>query len=594
MADLTIAMDTKYRKPRTHRWSKVRYDDADDGVDLEAEAVASSQHLRSRSSLQPRGSRTGRSTPAIAPYKKLLLRSIHGLPPSSSRSSSSPRKHLLVQTPASFAHLDPSPPADEHESSNGVVLVDANRIYAGPGVITLRSLLREYEQATKGRTADAYADSFMDVVQVWPRSRENLLFEVRRHLQRVIAFHGDALQLENIVRATGVIHGVEAKYSTVTVGCVAGPDDGCYMFTFEIENGELPTLRRRMPVYIAVKMFTKDPYRALQTHAAVLRHKDGNGEFIAPVNATREILMGRMLNLLVQAGASPHFPCVYEHVTINGARGVVSEMAHMTLREFLQKELAKVEHPATRTNLLHIMFVQVLQGLVAAEIHFGMRHMDLNTNNVMMTFVSDATYCYTVGGRTYAVPNYGMCWKIIDYTLSTSSVLFGSKTDNFNMVLSVPDAVRNPLSRLRGEYRRAHSYALLDFLHLLGDVRAVLHTAGFPGDAEEFAMCDGLEGMCVEAAKRREAGGSLYRMWQRTDPKTRTEAGLDTVEDLSQQAGVLAELFEGLSSSFLVAKPKSCYVVFDTTSSLFYGRQRLGGFERLFYNISDTGELQHK
>ena len=553
-------MDTRYAKPLSSRVrSEITHTFADDDnndVDVDAEVVHASPLLKPVRVRVPVPAFASASAHTVA---MTTLKRVE------SRSKKTTSKKYTTSASS---------------SGQPVVHIDANAIHGGPGTITLRTLMGEDNKPT-----------FDELVQLWPRSRENLLLVVRKHLQRVIAFRGSELQLENIVRVSAAVNDSTAQHSAVYVGCVAGSSEGaCAQFTFEID-----TELYRMPVHIAVKMFNDDDYAVDATYSP-FDYKNPQPVFIADKNRTRELLLGRMLNILVQANVTPHFPCIYETVEIESKRGVVSEMAHMTLRQFLATELIKIPADHDRRTILHIMFVQVLQGLVAAETHYGMHHYDLNTNNVMMTFVANASYCYKLNGMTYVVPNFGMCWKIIDYTLSTSAVLF-SPNDHYNVVLGVREIVNAPVRRLarNSNMYKTHAYSLLDILNLISDVRLQLSMEMAAG----HELCNELEMICAIASESTPGAESTLlrnRNYITLDPSKQTEAHFDAIAEMSQETGVLQSVFAMAAKPFepLPRKKLHCHVVFDTAKRVFFPGQQLGAFERKFFNITPGGKLERR
>ena len=69
---------------------------------------------------------------------------------------------------------------------------------------------------------------------------------------------------------------------------------------------------------------------------------------------------------------------------------------------------------------MNVALLQLCQGLLCAQEHFDFRHNDLHLENAMMTFISDTMYNYDVDGAFYSIPNYGMCWKVIDFGFSAA------------------------------------------------------------------------------------------------------------------------------------------------------------------------------
>ena len=138
-------------------------------------------------------------------------------------------------------------------------------------------------------------------------------------------------------------------------------------------------------------------------------------------NPYREIAMGRLLNMLVRYGVTPHLPLIYENFTIGDTHvGLVTELSHMTFKDFLMCNLMRQTSDETVTKLIGVALLQICHGIMCAQDYYDFRHNDLHPDNVMMTFISNTVYNYRIGDRLFAVRNYGMCWKLIDFGLCSS------------------------------------------------------------------------------------------------------------------------------------------------------------------------------
>lgn len=217
-----------------------------------------------------------------------------------------------------------------------------------------------------------------------------------------------------------------------------------------------------------------------------------SGRCIADTNSVREALMGNVLNLLVLRGVTPHMPTVYEVFTSrfldNGksrtnaktgvvtypykrgerCRVIVTEMCSLTLPDFLQELVENTQKDgAYIKTVMHVVLLQIAHGLASAQQHFNFRHNDFHGKNAMVTFVDHGEYVYkTSTGTVYAIPNFGMCWKPIDFGWSTSDTVFGPHDGGHVLCYSNVARHYDPIGF--GFEAREHAVEMYDMVRLMG------------------------------------------------------------------------------------------------------------------------------
>ena len=516
-----------------------------------------------------------------------------------------------------------------------------------------------------------------------------MLTHARKYLQETIRRRGVLLDVTDmVVPSTASTTVRKSVFGQVVVGCIRdraslapegtdgggdGDDDDdddklqdehgtCYKFTFQVPkqtdgddsgsnsddvtNTDVDTYLN--PIFVAVKTFKADTsLNGYVLTDGVLKHSytnyNADNRYIGNTNAVREALMGRMLNMLVKKDVTPHFPCIYEYFTLQARqqRGTVTELADIDVYKFA-RNLQHVDDADVRLSLIRTILLQVLQALIAAETHFNFKHMDLHAGNVMMSYVDDANYCYAVDEEVYVVPNHGMCWKIIDFGMSTSTVLFG-EADALEMLhnvaavqhifkdlgkaktapvvaaagaagtgrkpRTVPDARVGQLSNhgtprpsrtthiLDGEQDMAkYAYETVDFIRFLSTLWLAI---------PETLVAE--RAYCYHTMQKLEAASMLdrFRTTRGTAQAVHTLAAqwpvvsADKMGLTTQTNGLLRYVFAEIGKDVRV-KPSEvthlhrvCHVVFDVDTALYDDEEALESLESDFYTIN-KGALVRK
>lgn len=261
----------------------------------------------------------------------------------------------------------------------------------------------------------------MAAVETWPSSRTNLLEEVRKYLAD---FLGADRELTSLALAFANIRtvGEKSKFGVVRLACLrslTGPD--CQIFSLIVDDTHATT---DMPVYLVIKSIPTLVSESLPVPYAGLNRAR---KWVGHQNHLREILMGRMLNHLVQARITPHFPLIYEPFRVTSDvknEYFAMELCHYTINQFMTHVKAVKVPEEQKITILRVCIIQLCQALAAAQHHYNFRHNDFHGGNAMMTYITRGTYTYKIGAKYYTVPNYGMCWKLIDFGFSSSD-LFG-------------------------------------------------------------------------------------------------------------------------------------------------------------------------
>jgi hypothetical protein len=262
----------------------------------------------------------------------------------------------------------------------------------------------------------------MAEVETWPSSRTNLLEEVRKYLERVM---GEDRELPSLFLAFANIRtvGEKSAYGVVRMACLrAFAGFGCQTFSLPLteERTTAP-----MPVYVVIKSIQTLVSNSLPVPYAGLDAT--TRKWVGHRNHLREILMGRFLNHLVQARVSPHFPLIYEPFRVSSDTAneyFAMELCHYTINQFMTHVKAVEVPEAQKVTVLRVCLIQLCQALAAAKHHYNFKHNDFHGGNAMMTYITRGTFTYKVDGRYFAVPNFGMCWKLIDFGYAASD-LFG-------------------------------------------------------------------------------------------------------------------------------------------------------------------------
>ena len=265
------------------------------------------------------------------------------------------------------------------------------------------------------------ADRFMEIENTWPATRVNLLEQTREILGTRFELQ-HSRNIEHIgdwfMNLTEVGTGA---FGAVYAGCVrewdahAVPQSGCVLYR----------LPRAAPHAVTLIIKVMEPLEhALYKGVPYSGHTDVLTGWVGERNSVREVMMGRLLNLLVVHSVTPHFPLIYEpfHFVEDNMNGFAMELAHMSFANFMDSHILAAGSDALADELLDVAILQLANGLLCAHEHYDFRHNDLHAQNAMMTYITDTTYNYRVSGSYYMIPNYGMCWKLIDFGYSSSRV----------------------------------------------------------------------------------------------------------------------------------------------------------------------------
>lgn len=260
----------------------------------------------------------------------------------------------------------------------------------------------------------------MEEAEAWPASRVNLLDIVNTELNRAMPRNKTLPTLSTVFNNLHRI-GAQGVYGVTQTGCLKPRVD---RNPTECAKYALGPRLAQVAVLLVIKSVARmDDFSGMKYPYSGMRKKQWEGN----VNHIREILMGRFLNHLVKARITPHVPMVYEAFQVASDRNreyFTTELCHLSLKQFVKKDLAKM--PAdTQVKVVNICLLQLVHALACARRFYNFRHNDAHGDNAMMTFITSGSYDYKVGDKYYRVPNYGMCWKFIDFGYASSDV-FGS------------------------------------------------------------------------------------------------------------------------------------------------------------------------
>lgn len=483
----------------------------------------------------------------------------------SSVSGSSAMDTRSPGTPIPFEESEPAPAA---EMSPRVIVRNANYSRTAP-LLDVADRLQ--------------TDALSKMAETWVSTRLELLNAVRIQVQKLLSLHGGRDVLADS-RNVG-----KGRYGEVNVGCVANlREPSCKLFAYYV-NG----IEARAPFYIANKLMKQKREVSFDPFQVVARH----GTWNPTDNYMREIILGRMANYLVRARISPHFPFLYEtYFTETPAGphlGILMEMSHMDFPQFIRTVFPTIA-VEERTNLLRVILIQITQALAAMQTHFNWRHNDLHYHNIMVTFVAHADYCYVVNGVNYVVPNYGMCWRIIDYGLSSSDVLF-HENDNFD---ASTDAKTLPYTYrfIREHYLEGFSEERYRFEPELNDLIRFITTV-----LSMFSqtLSADAKGMITQFIREVHTHAHNNLFW--TFAKQRRIADpfeLHTVQDNMRRSRgqAMRRAFAVLARPYRVpeAEMEHCTEVYDIESPLFRPGQELDGVESHYYEVTSSGHLRQK
>jgi hypothetical protein len=418
------------------------------------------------------------------------------------------------------------------------------------------------------------SDKFMEIVDAWPQTRVNILEQTRLLLNARFARTSRTIgHVSDWFAALQTL--VSGEYGDVFKGCVRAWElttgvplspPACVQYTVsDIDSAA-------HDVFLIVK--TIAPLTVpLLNDVPFAGHTPAFDDWYGETNPVREVMMGRLLNLLVVHGVTPHFPLIYEPFQIADTRrtGFAMELAHMSLTNFLSSKILAALSPRKAVELLDVALLQLCNGLLCAHKHYDFRHNDFHSDNAMMTFITDSTYSYMVGDAFYTIPNYGMCWKLIDFGQSASRV-FGAE--------DVPHAVmHSPSLSVVNTYFDLSDHAM-EFYDLLRLVTTARNDVEVPKKAAKTkkavvnrldAYVDAMRAIARKSTKR----GSLqaaYAAYVENDRRSRATLlrPRNEFSRLMRSSGLLEQFFHHLGAKYRVPK-KPRGKVFDANSSPFDG-----------------------
>jgi hypothetical protein len=492
---------------------------------------------------------------------------------------------------------------------------------------TMASHKKEVERAIELDSAGVRDDT---EVLTWPSSRTALAYKMQRDIGQIIHFFGKHLTVDRLIVVQRKVYdstlveakhgsaaqtrGVALTYEPMTVvytGCVRNvADASCQPWWFSVVSDS----RRRfqMLVEVAVKVFGAWQYAHFDNYDMF----DAGNMYIGSVNPEREVLLSIVLSALVTRGVTPHFPCFYGQCMVKDVdmrshevhdkRALILEQATVSLKTFLERMFFVHDAPS-RVVHMETVLLQVLHGLVAASQHYNFKHMDLHVGNVMMSHAADVPYCYKVRGVTYAVQTQGMCWKIMDFGMSTSGVLF-KPNESVHTLLAFPNTLKpvafraahvesvNPISGLTRtrvvEEPTPYAFELMDFVRLVVHMKALMPE---DADPERDLLAQILHACEAVSLEYERLAGSAYGVFLfAIDSPTGPVPTREQMQDYARPHGVLARLFEVLASRFRCDEDTAarCHAVFDVDTAPFRRTSDLGVHAARYFKIDEDGSLQ--
>lgn len=319
----------------------------------------------------------------------------------------------------------------------------------------------------------ARSERFMQVMDTWPKSRVSILEETRRILNERFA----SIRSRSISRLLNWFTDMErlsaGSFGEISKGCIRQwsarlvptepPKCVRYFLKEYDEYGHAAGESVAHTVHLIIKTMVPLSGKQLLHHSPFSGHTSKFDDWVGEVNSVREVMIGRLLNLLVVHNVTPHVPLIYEpfHVIRDNRNAFAMELSHMSFANFMSSRILSTVSDAEAKELLDVAVLQVCNGLLCAQKHYDFRHNDFHSKNVMMTFIYKTKYNYKVGDSYYSVPNYGMCWKLIDFGYSSSPVFH--KHDIAHAYMHSPALTRAP----KFFDLTDHAAELFDILRLL-------------------------------------------------------------------------------------------------------------------------------
>lgn len=409
----------------------------------------------------------------------------------------------------------------------------------------------------------------MEEAEAWPASRVNLLDIVSTELNRALSRNKTLPSLSTVFNNVHRI-GAQGVYGLTQTGCLK-PRVG--RNAKECAKFALGPRLTQTAVYLVIKSVERlDDLSGLKYPYSGMRTR----KWVGNVNDIREVLMGRFLNYLVKARITPHVPMVYEAFQVSSDRNreyFTMELCHLSLKQFVNKDLGKM--PAdTQVKVVNICLLQLVHALACARRFYNFRHNDSHGDNAMMTFITSGSYDYKVEDKYYRIPNYGMCWKFIDFGYASSDI-FGSSDvrDLYTHAYTIPYGFD-----IMTDYADVKNMSL-DFY----DVMRLLVSVTFPRPCQRWLdrVYDAIRDISIRSGK-----ANTLHMSQSIG--RHAGASTDTA---------LLDLFHFLAKEYAVNGAdvdKHSDTFFSTDRKPYTASTRLSGLEAEYFFIDAKGNLQRR
>ena len=423
------------------------------------------------------------------------------------------------------------------------------------------------------------SDKLMEAVDTWPKSRVNILEQTRTLLS--VRFAATSREIARLADWFARLETVgTGSYGTVYKGCVRAWDTTdmtpltpptCVQYTLPDLGATVAVAHSNHDIFLIIKTLT--PLSKATLHDVPYSgHNSDFSAWLGQNNSVREVMMGRLLNLLVVRGVTPHFPLIYEpfHVVEGNRSAFAMELAHMSFANFMSSKILSTLDSGEAIEVLDVALLQICNGLLCAHKHFDFRHNDFHAENAMMTFITDTNYNYKVNGSYYKVPNYGMCWKLIDFGYSASPV-FGEND-------LAHAAMHSPALSVANDYfdLTDHAEEFYDLLRLVTSAKYFARTLPVADRNLVYRRLDSYEEtmrqIAIDSGDKRGSLGAARTAF--IDNYYRGSVKLleatPQLSALMRSSGLLERFFESLAAKYYVSsKPRG--VLFDADISPFVG-----------------------